>query len=84
MRFLSAAPPHYWRRTKRLTSILLLCWLGLTFGCLFFARELADITCFGWPLSFYMAAQGLTLSYVLLLAVYSLGMHWITRRKGQN
>jgi putative solute:sodium symporter small subunit len=61
----------YWRQTKRLTSLLLLVWLTLTFCVLFFARELSSFHFFGWPFSFYMAAQGLTLIYVLILGVFS-------------
>lgn len=51
----------------------------LGFGSLYFARELSALTIFGWPVSFYLAAQGLTLSYVLILAVYSVCMRWIQR-----
>lgn len=69
----------YWRHTRQLTAILLASWLALTFGVLFFARELASYTFFGWPLSFYMAAQGLTLFYVLLLAILSIVMRRIER-----
>ena len=61
---------HYWRMARRLTVGLLLAWFGVTFGTLFFARELSGLTVFGWPFSFYMAAQGLTLFYLLLVAVY--------------
>ncbi|MCU6434562.1 DUF4212 domain-containing protein [Undibacterium sp. Jales W-56] len=76
----TAAPSStsvYWRHTRQLTVILLASWLLLTFGVLFFARELALYTFFGWPFSFYMAAQGLTLFYVLLLAVLSFVMRRI-------
>ncbi|MBC3863837.1 DUF4212 domain-containing protein [Undibacterium jejuense] len=74
----------YWRNAKRLTSILLLLWFSLTFGCLFFARELSTLHFFSWPLSFYIAAQGLTLSFVFILATYSIGMHWIGRTKKEG
>lgn len=60
----------YWRSARRWTFGLLLTWFVLTFGTLFYARELATIDLFGWPFSFYMAAQGLTLIYLLLVAVY--------------
>ncbi|MBC3908209.1 MULTISPECIES: DUF4212 domain-containing protein [Undibacterium] len=72
---------HYWRHTRRLTTVLLVCWGALCFSVLFFARELSALTFFGWPFSFYMAAQGLTLSFVMILAIYSLGMHWIGRKQ---
>jgi putative solute:sodium symporter small subunit len=61
----------YWRQTKKLTRILLLVWCVLTFSVLFFARELASFHFFGWPFSFYMLAQGLTLIYVLIIGIYS-------------
>lgn len=61
----------YWQRTRRLTAALLMMWLALTFGVIFFARELSEISFLGWPLSFYMAAQGAVLCYVGLLDIYS-------------
>ena len=69
--------PPYWRQTKRLTSVLLLIWGALTFSVLFFARELASLQFFGWPFSFYMAAQGLTLIYVVILGIFSFYSHRI-------
>ncbi|AIY43527.1 hypothetical protein LT85_4369 [Collimonas arenae] len=58
----------------------MLAWFGLTFGVIFFAREMANMTFFGWPLSFYMAAQGLALAYLLIVAVYTWQMRKIDRR----
>lgn len=69
----------YWRQTKRLTKTLLFIWFTLTFFVLFFARELASLHFFGWPFSFYMAAQGLTLIYVLILGIFSFYSHHIER-----
>lgn len=63
--------PH-WRSTKQLTAVLLFVWFAMTFCVLFFARELAALQFFGWPFSFYMAAQGLTLIYVLILGIFSI------------
>jgi len=66
---------RYWRAARALTLALLLVWGGVTFGVLFFARELAHLNLFGVPFSFYMAAQGLTLIYFLLVAIYVVAMH---------
>ena len=67
----------YWRRVRALTLLLLLLWFVVTFGVIFFARELAGLTLFGWPVPFYMAAQGTTLIYLLIIAVYALAMQKI-------
>lgn len=64
----------YWQRTRHLTAVLLAAWFGMTFGTIFFARELATFTIFGWPFSFYMAGQGLTLFYLLVVATYMMRM----------
>lgn len=64
----------HWRSTRRLTSLLLAIWLGVTFTVIFFARELASLTLFGWSLSFYLAAQGAILVYLAIVGVYALRM----------
>lgn len=66
----------HWDKTRRLTAILLLAWLLTGFGAVFFARELAGLTIFGWPLSFYLAAQGASLVYLALIGFYA----WRMRR----
>lgn len=76
----TAVRQRYWRQTRTLTLALLLCWGLAIFGSLFFARELSAIQFFGWQLSFYLAAQGLTFLFVILLALYSLLMRRIGRQ----
>lgn len=66
----------YWQRTRRLTLKLLIAWFSVTFVIIFFARELSGFTLFGWPFSFYMAAQGTVLIYVVIVAIYA----WRMRR----
>ena len=61
-------------RTMRLTMALLAIWFGVTFAAIFFARELAGLTLFGWSVSFYLAAQGASLAYLCILAAYALVM----------
>ena len=78
-RLLRARALH-WRRTRRLTCVLLLLWFGTTFCTVFFARELAALSVAGWPLSFYLAAQGASLLYLAIIAVYALAMNRIDRR----
>jgi putative solute:sodium symporter small subunit len=61
----------YWRRKRRLTLRLLAVWLLSTFLVIYFARDLNDLKLFGWPLSYYMAAQGLALVYLGLIVIYN-------------
>ncbi len=71
---------RHWRATRRLTAILLLAWLLTGFFAVFFARELNGLTVFGWPLSFYLAAQGASLMYLALIGIYAWRMHRLDRR----
>ena len=78
-----AARASHWRSTRRLTFILLALWLGTGFGTVFFARELAQLTLFGWPLSFYMAAQGAALVCLAIIGVYAWRMRRFDRLYGR-
>ena len=61
----------YWRRTRRLTGSLLLVWYVLTFGVVFFARELNEFNWFGFHLGFYFAAQGVFFCYLGIVVYYN-------------
>jgi len=69
----SPRPPSdsHWKTIRKLTFSLLAVWFVVTFGVIFFARELSHWSLFGWPVSFFMAAQGLTIFYVAIVALYA-------------
>ena len=71
---LTARHKEYWRRNLRLTGILLGVWFVVTFVMAWYARDLANINIFGWPLSFYMAAQGSLIIYVWITWYYARAM----------
>ena len=71
---------EHWQRTRRLTLMLLAGWFTLTFGIVFFARELDGFRVFGWPLSFYLAAQGATLLYLEIIGCYAWRMQVLDQR----
>ena len=73
---LLAARAAHWRTTRRVTASLLLLWLATSFGAVWFARDLDQWSIFGWPLSFYMAAQGASLVYLAVIGAYA----WLMRR----
>jgi len=63
-----------------MTGCLLAVWVLATFCIVFFARELSGLTIFGWPLSFYLAAQGASLIYLAIIACYAWRMRALERR----
>jgi putative solute:sodium symporter small subunit len=79
-RRLLATRAAHWQRTRRMTSILLVLWLVTGFGTVFFARELARFELFGWPLSFYMAAQGASLVSLAIIGFYAWRMRRLDRQ----
>jgi len=74
-----AAREVHWERTRKMTVLLLALWLATGFGTVFFARELARFEVFGWPLSFYMAAQGASLVSLAIIGFYAWRMRRIDR-----
>jgi len=71
----------YWRKNLRITAVLLAIWFVVTFVTTFFARELS-FTFFGWPFSFWMAAQGALLIYLALIGFYAWYMNQLDRAAG--
>ncbi len=67
---LSRVERRYWNRNLRLTGALLAIWFVVTFVSSWYARELS-FNFFGWPFSFYVAAQGAPFVYLLIVAVYA-------------
>lgn len=74
------ARQRYWASTRCVTAVLVGAWLATTFGVVFYARELSSYTLFGWQFSYYMAAQGTTLIYLLIVGAYAGCMHLLDRR----
>ena len=71
---LSQKHEEYWRRNLVMTGGLLLVWFIATFVEAWFARELNGITFFGFPLGFYMSAQGSLAIYVIIIGIYAMYM----------
>ncbi len=65
---------EYWHKNLVITAILLSIWFVATFVEAWFARELNTLTFLGFPLGFYMSAQGSLIIYVALIGIYALLM----------
>lgn len=73
---------QYWQRALKLTLMLLLIWFVATFVVGYFARELNTIVIAGFPLAFYMAAQGSLIIYVVIIGYYARRMQKLDQQYG--
>lgn len=73
---------EYWRRNLRLTAVLLAIWFVVTYVVGYFARELNQIDFLGFPLAFYMGAQGSLIVYVVITFYYAYAMNKLDREYG--
>jgi len=66
----------YWGKTKSLMFKVLGVWFFFAFFLHFFVGALNEIVIFGFPLGYYMAAQGSLLAFVILL-------FWFAKKQNQ-
>jgi putative solute:sodium symporter small subunit len=67
---------EHWHRTRGLMITTLIIWFVFSFALHFFVRTLNEITILGFPLGFYMAAQGSLIVFVVLI-------FWFAARQNQ-
>ena len=73
----------YWAANVRLIVGLLLIWFGMTFLPILFAAQLNQIEILtGFPLGYYMGAQGALILFVILIFFYAWRMERIERDYG--
>ena len=68
---LSEKHKEYWHKNLVITAVLLAIWFVVTFVEAWFARDLNAVNLGGFPLGFYMSAQGSLIVYVILIGVYA-------------
>ena len=68
-------PRAYWRRNLRRIAVLLAAWLLLTIAPALLTNWLS-FGFIGWPFSFWLAAYGAPLAYLIIVAVYA----WLMSR----
>lgn len=62
---------EYWKRTSGLMWLMLLIWFVSSFAVHFFAPSLNMVSFLGFPLGFYMAAQGSLIIFVVAIFWYA-------------
>lgn len=72
----------HWERTKRLMVITLILWFIFSFAVHWFADALNSMSFLGFPLGFYMAAQGSEVIFVILIFWFARAQHKIDQETG--
>jgi putative solute:sodium symporter small subunit len=73
---------EYWKRNLVITTVIMVIWFVVTYVVAFFAPELNNIRFIGFPLGFYMGAQGALIVYVVLIFYYAFKMNKLDREYG--
>jgi len=75
-------PGRYWQRTSSLMWTMMALWVVFSFLVHFFASSLNSIVILGFPIGFYMAAQGSLIAFVVMLFVFARKQDSIDREEG--
>ena len=67
-------------RHLQLKAGLLLLWALVSFVAMYFARDLEALVVGGWPLGFWIAAQGAVLVFIAIVVVYCWAMNRFERQ----
>ena len=65
----------YWAYNVRLTTIVMVIWFVVTYVAIFFAPQLDNIVIAGFPMGYYMGAQGSLIIFVILIFWYAFKMN---------
>ncbi len=72
---------EYWRKNVRITVILMIIWVVITYVAGYYARELS-FSFFGWPFAFWVGAQGALALYVVMIGFYAWYMNKLDQEYG--
>ena len=71
----ASRPKEYWAYNIRLTMMTLFIWFVVTYVAIFFSPQLNNIVIFGFPMGYYMGAQGSLIVFVWLIFNYAFKMN---------
>jgi putative solute:sodium symporter small subunit len=78
----SANEVAWWNKTWSMMIVALAIWAFFSFVIHFFAAQLNGIVILGFPLGFYMAAQGSLIAFVVLLFWFARAQDAVDREFG--
>jgi putative solute:sodium symporter small subunit len=71
---------EYWHKNLTITAILLAIWFIVTFVIGYFSREVNEVSVLGFPLAFYINAQGALITYVVIIWFYARYMNGLDKK----
>ena len=77
-----ASKEAHWAKTRNLTIVVLILWFIFSFVVHWFADALNGLSFLGFPLGFYMAAQGSLFIFVVLIFWLAHAQHKIDQEFG--
>ncbi len=81
-RLSGAQQAAYWHKTRNLMLVILAAWFIFSFVIHMFAPQLNSIRIIGFPLGYYMAAQGSLIAFVLMCVWNARAQNRIDREFG--
>lgn len=73
---------RYWRENRRLMLLVLVIWALVSYGASLISNWLNKIVILGFPLGYYMGAQGALIVFLLLIIWYAKSMDNIDKKYG--
>jgi putative solute:sodium symporter small subunit len=73
---------RHWERTRGLMLVMLVLWIIFSFVIHMFVGQLNTIKFLGFPLGFYMAAQGSLIAFLVMLFYFAYAQDKIDRQEG--
>jgi putative solute:sodium symporter small subunit len=73
---------RHWERTRGLMLVMLVLWIFFSFVIHMFVGQLNTIKFLGFPLGFYMAAQGSLIAFLVILFYFAYAQDKIDRQEG--
>jgi putative solute:sodium symporter small subunit len=71
-------------RHLKLKGGLLLLWALVSFGATYFARDLESLVVAGWPVGYWVTAQGAVVVFIGIVVAYGWAMNRLERQDAER
>jgi putative solute:sodium symporter small subunit len=75
---------RYWAENQRLIVILLVIWFAVSFVPVLLINQFNSVVIAGFPLGYYMGAQGSLIVFVIEIFYYAFAMNRLDEKYGMS